>query len=118
MLKWVFCIVVTLAILAGCWDILKPPPVHAQDQTKSEWFKGLRRPGAIIGCCSEADCKPTHSWKYDGQKWWADVHGKMTPIPDEKILPDPPYPWDPEQAVVCSSASGLIYCFLPPLSGI
>lgn len=64
MLKWVFCIVVTLAILAGCWDILKPPPTHAHD-----WYPWE--------CCSGNDCYEVDE-KDIQELSWDDVVDKKT----------------------------------------
>lgn len=94
------------------------------DEATSRWFKSLTQPGTGISCCDVSDCHPARSDWRNGQ-WWAEIEGKMTPIPPDKVLKQTSIL---ENAVVCNSkpaayygsnapASSTIYCFVPPLIG-
>jgi hypothetical protein len=93
------------------------------DESRSQWFKSLTRPGTGISCCDIADCRRTDArWRRDG--WWAVVLGKWRPIPPETIVTTP-RSFDGE-AYVCagdereSDAPGngvRIFCFVPPDMG-
>ena len=99
--------VVVVALLAS--------PALAQDRGK--WFKSLRTPKGG-SCCDLSDCAPTHAWEYRDGHWWAEVRGQMVQIPPGRVLSREPFPWDPEQAVVCARPSDrYIYCFIPPAIG-
>lgn len=112
-LKWC-CVAITLIFILGLLVLTAPPRSWAED--RGEWFKSLRQPDTGISCCDISDCRVTDSaeWRADG--WWAEVNGRMTRIPENKIIRDrPPLP---DGAVVCSGqSSGVIFCFVPPAMG-
>lgn len=77
------------------------------------WFESLKQPETGVSCCDTSDCRATRAEYRTGQ-WWAEVLGRMTPIPSNKVLKTP-LSFDGD-AYVCASPHGAIYCFVPPPS--
>jgi len=95
----------------------------AAEMSRYEWFKSLMQPGGEIPCCDIADCRRTTA-RWQGNRWWADINGKWTPVPDSKVLVQPKS-LDGD-AYICVSepltddahpTSTQIYCFVPPNFG-
>jgi hypothetical protein len=99
----VACVIISTATLAD-------GQVQAQTQDRSVWFKSLKQPQSGFSCCDVADCHRTDADWHGGQ-WWAIVAGRWTPIPHDKELDKQSLDGD---AYVCSSPSGMVYCFVKP----
>lgn len=84
-------------------------------QDRGEWFKSLMRPDVGTSCCDVSDCRRAvdADWR-DGQ-WWARLAGRMTPVPKEKIVRDPPS--IDGEAYICSLPDRTVLCFIPPSPG-
>jgi hypothetical protein len=95
---------------------------HAQDQTRSDWFKSLLQPGTEFSCCDISDCRRTEA-RWERGQWWAEIKGTWRPIPATAVV-NHPISIDGD-AYVCASnindwrirIDPVIYCFVPPHFG-
>jgi hypothetical protein len=95
---------------------------HAQDQSRSDWFKSLLQPGTRFSCCDISDCRRTEA-KWQRGQWWAEVKGTWRRIPATAVVSHPTS--IDGDAYVCASniddlrlrTDPVIYCFVPPHLG-
>lgn len=103
-----------LALAGIVWAV---GSARGQEQSRADWFKGLRQPDTGYSCCDISDCKVLQAGDVDWADggWKANVDGEWTTIPDNKILNDKMHPEG--LGVVCASPARRIYCFIRPGMG-
>jgi hypothetical protein len=74
-----------------------------------EPYTSWRIPMTGVSCCSDQDCGPVQASFQDG-KWWANIQGVWTVVPEETILNDTPNP--DGNAHVCYNRR--VLCFMRP----
>lgn len=107
--------------------------VYTQNRAEAgeigDWLDGLKQPGTLSLCCSEADCHRTPA-DFDGEVWWgrprgvfeADPLGAPVPVPPAVVLQKEHSP--DGEAWMCDRLSGFydpqtgygheILCFVKP----
>src|SRR6185437_7141339 len=60
-----------------------PPQGYDPNSPTAQWYRSLRLPGATMGCCSMADCRPVEA-RTNGDHWEAWYDDKWIAIPDDK----------------------------------
>ena len=85
-------------------------PESANDPAISEWYRSLRSPDTDIGCCSEADCRPTEYRITPTGDYEAFVDDEWLIVPKSKILDHKDNPVG--RAVICYSPYLGILCFV------
>ena len=101
--------IIAIASLFIAWAV----PADAQD--RGAWFKSLMRPDVGTSCCDTSDCRRAVDADWREGQWWTRLAGQMTPIPDAKVLRDPPT--IDGEAYVCAAPDRTVYCFIPPSPG-
>ena len=111
---WRVALIGAIALGGIVWAIAT---ARGQEIDRGAYFKSLRQPKTNYSCCDISDCKQLDddSAEYREGQWWAVVDDEWTPIPQEKVLTDK-MPLE-GRAVVCSSPTRRIYCFVRPLMG-
>lgn len=88
---------------------------HALAEDRGAWFKSLKQPGSAISCCDVSDCRRAPDANWQAGQWHTTIEGEMTPIPNDKVVRDPPS--IDGAAYVCAAPSRHVYCFIPPSPG-
>lgn len=88
-------------------------------QDRGAWFKSLKQPGTGVSCCDVSDCKRTDA-RWQAGSWWAvqvmgPGKGQLISVPREREVRN--VPTIDGEAYLCQSATGRIYCFVPPSPG-
>jgi hypothetical protein len=114
---------VGLAIVAASKVQAKPPAGTDPNSPISQWFNSLVDPINRVGCCGEADCRPTEARQTPAGHWEAVLDPKNYPdygltdsewltVPDDRILRHTENPVG--RAVMCWMPGEGILCFVPP----
>jgi hypothetical protein len=79
---------------------------HAQHHDEYQHWK---RPGTNASCCSNADCRPTRTYRDDNDQWRAWDGRRWIVVPDSKVLN---FRAKDGAGHLCE-ANGVIYCLVP-----
>lgn len=120
--RYVMAALIALAVFAllMAYSLADEAEAVARDPSRGAWFQSLRMPTSGKSCCDISDCRQTEARQNVDGSWTAIVNGEWRPIPADRVLQQP-VSIDGE-AYVCNApdvgfATGVIYCFVPPVPG-